>query len=206
MNNLRFCLKAVCIYECLSGKPYPSIDFADVEELNTLLYAMYLSVQGNPPHTQEQFVSALGGEVLRNKVVKEAVQRLRVEQALQSKLRLEGSEEPSEAKEGEASEPQALSPTIATLIIEGGMSADYVLYEMGLWELPMYLKALERRRLEAMERERLWCYLGLSPHIDHDKIRSPKDLLPLPHERKAEAEEEAAQDDFYKMLIGDVGK
>ncbi len=164
---------------------------------------MYLAETNEAPSSFEQFCMSMEqSPKVRSEIVREAKQQLESEQALQS---AQTTNTPT-GESDNPNEPCPIGEVVAQLIIEGGMNPDYVHYQMGLWELPLYLKALERKRSETMERERLWCYLGLAPHIDHKKIKSPRDLLPLPHELSREeaerAEDERIQDLLYSSVFG----
>lgn len=197
--QIHFCLKAIVLWEALTDKSYQSINLQDEEEVLPLLYAMYLAGGGQAVSLELFAESVLISERVRHELLQEAVRQISLQTSLSPK-RLE-RDEPAPAEE-RPSQPAKLSPLIARLIVEGGISAEYVMYQMGLWELPLYLKAIEDKRNETMERERLWCYLSLSPHIDHKRVKSPKDLVPLPHERAEMEVEEQVQAELYELLMG----
>lgn len=197
--QIHFCLKAIVLWEALADKSYQLINLQDEEDVLQLLYAMYLAGGGQAVSLELFADSVIVGERVRHQLLQEAVRQISLQTSLSPK-RLE-RDEPAPPEE-RLSEPAKLSPLIARLIVEGGISAEYVMYQMGLWELPLYLKAIEDKRNETMERERLWCYLNLSPHIDHEKVKSPKDLVPLPHERAEMDAEEQVQAELYELLMG----
>lgn len=202
-TQLRFCLKAVCLYEALSGASYQAIDLAEEETRLLLLYAMYMAERSNKRVSLETFALLLESEQIASALVREAISALELQNSLSRHL----PNSPSTEGEGESGDsPSPLSPLIARLIVQGGLSAEYVLYDMGLWELPLYLEAIAEERAEQMERERLWCYLGLSPYLDGSKVKSPRDFLPLPHELADIAREEAQEQEALSLLLGLQGK
>ena len=73
---------------------------------------------------------------------------------------------------------------LAALLITFGLDAHFVLYEMKLFEIGDYLKAIDEHKKEQMERDRLWTFYTVMPHVDLKKIKSPQDLMPFPWERE----------------------
>lgn len=198
-HNIRFCLKAIIIWEALTGRAYSRIELQEEEQVKALLYAMYLAAD-NKPISQEIFEMSLQSQHIAHNLVDEAVQAITLNQRLSENISTIAIPSSKKSNQEEEQEPQPLSPLIARLIIEGGIDAHYVLYQMSLWELPLYLNALAEQRQENIERERLWCYLNLSPHIDHKKVKSPQDLLPLPHEQRQKDQEDVEQDEIYRLM------
>lgn len=200
-QQIRFCLKAIVLWEALADRSYQRIDLQAEEDVQLLLYAMYLAGGGEAVSLDLFAESLLVSERVRHDLLKEAIRQISLQNALSP--RADSTQAPmGDEEEEDNTPPSKLSPLIARIIVEGGVSAEYVMYQMGLWELPLYLKAMEEQRNEMMERERLWCYLGLSPHIDHKTVKSPKDLIKLPHERVALDAEAEIQDELYSILMG----
>ena len=65
-----------------------------------------------------------------------------------------------------------------------GLDAHFVLYEMKLFEIGDYLKAIDEHKKEQMERDRLWTFYTILPHVDHKKLKKPQDLMPFPWEKE----------------------
>lgn len=199
--DVRFCLRAVCMFEALRDKSYQDIDLGTAEDATALLYAMHLC-SGAEPVSLEVFEMALSSsERIRIDLITQVREQMSVDASMASGQWAVGSDQSTPTTDDQAPTTR-IAPIVARLISEGGLEPRYVMYEMGLWELPLHLRALEERRSEQMERERTWVYFLLSPHIDHTKIKSPVDLFPLPHERAKMDEEERTQDELYKLLIG----
>ena len=89
------------------------------------------------------------------------------------------------------------------------------MYEMELWEIEPFFKWTEESQKDKWERERLWTYLNIMPHIDSKKCKSPDKLFPFPwekeeHKKKAEQElknnEYAIKNMIGKSIFGDDNK
>ena len=91
-----------------------------------------------------------------------------------------------------------------------GLDAHYVLNEMELCDMPLYIEAYERKRKEEMEGSRLWTYLTILPHIDAKKMKNgAKDLIVFPWEeeearKNAEQEMKDNEGNLKKFLSGDL--
>lgn len=189
------------MFEALRGKSYQDINLGDSEDATAILYAMHLC-SGAEPVALELFSEALE----RSQSIRMSlIAQLREQMAVDAALATDSDQSSVDSGQSSVDSEQAkarIAPIVARLISEGGLEPRYVMYEMGLWELPLHLRALEERRSEQMERERTWVYFLLAPHLDHNKIKSPVDLFPLPHERARMDEEELQQDELYKLLMG----
>lgn len=189
------------MFEALRGKSYQDINLGDSEDATAILYAMHLC-SGAEPVGLELFAEALErSQSIRMSLIAQLREQMAVDASMASGQWAVGSDQSTPTTDDQA--PTArIAPIVARLISEGGLEPRYTMYEMGLWELPLHLRALEERRSEQMERERTWVYFLLAPHLDHNKIKSPVDLFPLPHERARMDEEERQQDELYKLLMG----
>ena len=91
-------------------------------------------------------------------------------------------------------EPRTLTDVVTELLTESVVPADYLLERAELWELTIYIEATQRKRQQRLERERLWTYMRLLPHIDSKQIRRPEDLLPFSWDKDARPAERADED------------
>ena len=76
---------------------------------------------------------------------------------------------------------------------------------MELCDLPLYIKAYEKKRKEEMESGRMWTYLTILPHIDARKMKNGvKDLILFPWEeaeREAEKEINEIEVEYFEELL-----
>ena len=106
------------------------------------------------------------------------------------------SQQPTDSQEPRAKsqEPRTLTDVVTELLTESVVPADYLLERAELWELTIYIEATQRKRQQRLERERLWTYMGLLPHIDSKQIKRPEDLLHLSWYKDARPAERADED------------
>ena len=106
------------------------------------------------------------------------------------------SQQPTDSQEPTANsqEPRTLTDVVTELLTESVVPADYLLERAELWELTIYIEATQRKRQQRLERERLWTYMGLLPHIDSKQIKRPEDLLPFSWDKDARPAERADED------------
>lgn len=91
----------------------------------------------------------------------------------------------SQSPTANSQQPRALTDVVTELLTESVVPADYLLERAELWELTIYIEATQRKRQQRLERERLWTYMGLLPHIDSKQIKRPEDLLPFSWDKDA---------------------
>ena len=74
-----------------------------------------------------------------------------------------------------------LSSLLASLVIQGGISPEYLLDRAELWELPLYAKALAEHNTDKAAANRLTHFFLLAPHTA-GKIKTPQELYSLPND------------------------
>lgn len=184
-------LQAIRVAERLLKKPFGEFDLTDEETILTLMYAM-VSENNDEVMTFDQFKSILNmGKI-----------GIKVQRAVSDEIAYI-----NQFKE-EVSDKEEKAPymgDLAALLITFGLDAHFVLYEMKLFEISDYLKAIDDFKKEKMESERLWTFYTILPHIDQKKVKSPQDMFPFPWEveqiekdrlKQLEKDEEM----FYKFL------
>lgn len=163
-------LQAIRVAERLLKKPFGEFDLTDEETILTLMYAM-VSENNDEVMTFDQFKSILNmGKI-----------GIKVQRAVSDEMAYI-----DQFKE-EVSDKEEKAPymgDLAALLITFGFDAHFVLYEMKLFEIGDYIKAIDEHKKEQMERDRLWTFYTILPHIDQKKIKSPQDLMPFPWERE----------------------
>ena len=164
-------------YERLLGRSI----FADEPDGATLIYCT--TPEAYTRYTLEEWSrTTLGASAFMAREAKELAREL---SALQQYSKVEARDERLEVREesqqptANSQQPRALTDVVTELLTEGVVPADYLLERAELWELTIYIDATQRKRQQRLERERLWSYMGLLPHIDSKKIKRPEDLIPF---------------------------
>lgn len=161
-------LQAIRVAERLLKKPFDEFDLTDEETILTLMYAM-VSENNDEVMTFDQFKSILNmGKI-----------GIKVQRAVSDEMAYI-----DQFKE-EVSDKEEKAPymgDLAALLITFGLDAHFVLYEMKLFEIGDYIKAIDEHKKEQMERDRMNTFYSILPHVDHKKIKKPQDIYPFPWE------------------------
>lgn len=186
--QLKLNIKSCCMFEKLTKKSF--FECNTVEDTITLMYASFVTNNENMQMSLKTFQGLC--------------ENARIANWLSSKYRtiskcIEQFKDKSDNDDIEYSSEKKL-PTVTNiataLIIEYGMNAQYVMNEMELWEMEMFVKEAEAKYKNEMATERLWTYLNIMPHIDSRKCKSPEKMLPFPWEK--EQKEKVALADINK--------
>lgn len=157
-------------YERLLGRSI----FAEEPDGATLIYCT--TSEAYTRYTlQEWSRTTLGASAFMAKEAKELARELA---SLQQYSRVEVGDEKTEVRD-EKAEVRTLTDVVTELLTESVVPADYLLERAELWELTIYIDATQRKRQQRLERQRLWTYMGLLPHIDSKQIKRPEDLIPF---------------------------
>lgn len=182
-------IKAIIRWEQMRGKSFSLVDYADKEDIESLLYVMYIT-SDKPGYTFEVFRQVLTDERFMNAMSSDLGKIMEVVAQFQKKTTVSdlGSTEGSSEYIG----------NIVSALIMAGLDAGYALNEMELCDLPLYLEAYERKRKEEMESSRMWTYFAMLPHIDARKMKNgARDLIIFPweeEEMRKEAERAIRED------------
>lgn len=157
-------------YERLLGRSI----FADEPDGATLIYCT--TPEAYTRYTLEEWSrTTLGASAFMAREAKELARELA---SIQQYSGLDTRDERLETRD-ERAEVRTLTDVVTELLTEGVVPADYLLERAELWELTIYIDATQRKRQQRLERERLWSYMGLLPHIDSKQIKRPEDLIPF---------------------------
>lgn len=161
-------LQAIRVAERLLKKPFGEFDLTDEETILTLMYAM-VSENNDEVMTFDQFKSILNmGKI-----------GIKVQRAVSDEMAyIDQFKEEVSDKEEKA----PFMGDLAALLITFGLDAHFVLYEMKLFEIGDYIKAIDEHKKEQMERDRMNTFYAILPHVDHKKIKKPQDIYPFPWE------------------------
>ena len=155
-------------YERLLGRSI----FGDEPDGATLIYCT--TPEAYTRYTLEEWSrTTLGASAFMAEEARELARELAALQQYSGQLT--DSQEPT----AKSQEPRTLTDVVTELLTESVVPADYLLERAELWELTIYIEATQRKRQQRLERERLWSYMGLLPHIDSKKIKRPEDLIPF---------------------------
>ena len=177
------------LFEQISGKSFFNIGEEDAFKL-----AYSVLVANNPElnFTFDTFMLLLQDKKVANWITRE----IEKENNFQAQLKFVKKNKLVEKAEEGSEDVEALktiSEYASVLIINFGMDAHYVNYEMPLYEMEDYFFVAEMKRRNDLSNQRLFTFLTMLPQLDSKKKISPEDILPFPWEqnaKKANAEED----------------
>lgn len=175
------------LYEQLTGKSFFQCETE--EDMLKLMYASFI-INNDIKISFNAFLNLLDDKLLIQNFTKEFESLSRFME--QFRKEEEGKEDESEEGKKEKM-TMKMTDAIMTLITSNKIDPHYVLYDMELWELTLFLDSIEKDYKSDMEEKRMWAFINVMPHIDHKKCKSPEQLLPLPwtkDEKKKKAEKE----------------
>ena len=195
--EMRFTIKAICLFEELTGKSF--YGFGN-DDLYALAYAIFV--------TSNDFKCKLS-------TFKYLLEDKRFSMWVSEKLG-DIMNYASQFTENVPAESETSGETIDTgltitaiansLIVQYGVDPHWVMNEMELWQIGSAFESVDAMVKSRYEEERLWTYLGILPHVDGKKLNKPEKLLPFPweaEEKKKRQEEQLKQNEYaVKHLIG----
>lgn len=107
----------------------------------------------------------------------------------------------------EGSTPSFMGDIAAHLVVEGGLDARYVMRDMTIEDMLLFIKAIDNKQRQTAESQRMWTYISILPHVDKKKLKTPQNLIMFPWEvesRKQEAEKatEELKAEFEAFMRG----
>lgn len=184
--NIKLNIKAIIRAEQLLSKPFAEIDYANFDELLKLLYCAVL-VNNDVLFTFTEFCELTENESLLSSMVG-GIEKYN--SVLAQFMRSSG-EDCTRPAEQSSTRPPYMKELAADLILSG-LAPGYVMEEMELADVPVFIEAAGRKKREEMETARLWTFLTVAPHIDTRQVQTAKDYYPFPWEIE-EAERKAAE-------------
>lgn len=170
-RKLRISIRACCMFEALAKKSFYK---CNEDDSVLLAYAVYCSSPDTDNVSMDVFLRLLENDKFSKWIVS----------SIQSNEAFEGQfSGDKEDKEDDEEEP--MISDIAGMMIAEGMSPEYVMDRMSLWEMRMLVKGIEERKKERYTMDRLWTYLSVLPQLSKEgarKLRTPDKLFQFPWE------------------------
>ncbi|MFT0500698.1 hypothetical protein ACMSD6_19985 [Bacteroides thetaiotaomicron] len=193
--KMRLNLKAIIRWEQIRQKSFSLMDYSDKDDIDALLYTTTICNNEDVIYAFDVFRGTLSNE----KLVQEMILKLERETSVLSQFQ---REQEKQDIVNSNSLPEMISGIVSVLIISG-LDAHYVLNEMEICDLPLYIEAYEKKRKEEMESARMWTYLTILPHIDARKMENgAKDLITFPwEEAEKQAEKEIKETEIERFEL-----
>lgn len=139
--------------------------FSDENDMRRLLYCATVACAAEP-FTFDVFEQTLQSE----KIVAAEVRSLTAYSAFAAQF----SRKQKIAGKSDACATQnvTIGSIAAKLIVSAGMDAHFVMHEMLVEDLPMYIEALNDKLRHEEESRRLWTFYAILPHVDGKKLKT----------------------------------
>lgn len=177
--KLKLTIKAMCLFEQLTGKSFLALDDTDLVDM---LYAMFVT-SNNLRMSKDAFVVLMEDERVAKWMIDEYTRQSKFDSQLRFFNRVkEVGASPDEIEKERHDNPVTIT-SIAGSFIANGIDPHYVMYDMELWEIDMYEDAIVNETRTRLDEQRLFTWLSMMPHLDKKaaaKLKHPSDLLPFP--------------------------
>ena len=186
-------LRAVLLFEKLTARSFSSLSILDEEDAVTLLYCLQRCEEGGSVLPLDVWKQVLESESVKSGLY------ARLERTLEAMIPLSftSSEGATSAEVEDNGDAPDFTSIAGMLVVDGGLSPSYVMDTMELWEIPAFLDALDRKKKEHLEHQRLFTWMTMMPHLSSDSVGSPEELLPFPWEQ---AETNARKKHLFDFL------
>lgn len=194
-------IAAVVRWEQMTGRSFLHMDFSSEDDMRRLLYCATVASTAEP-HTFEVFEQTLQSK----KVVAAAIRSLTSYSAFTAQFARKGV---VERNSSDMSQDVTIGAIAAKLIVTAGMDARFVMHEMLVEDIPLYIEALNDKLRHEEESRRLWTFYAVLPHVNGKKLRNPQKLHVFPWEadetaRRAQEEMVRNEQELYRFLKGEM--
>lgn len=200
--NLKINLDAAIRWEKLTNRPFTSLNYADEEDLMRLCYCATLAADPTIDQTFESYRKAFETSKKMSKATMQSIKRFNAFMAQFQTITLSGDVKIDEITD----EPEHIERVASYLIVTGGMDAHYVLYDMPLEYIQMFVEGVAERTRQQMENDRFWTWLLLKPHDTKNAYPNPKRLMTFPWEREENASKAVSEVQKLRDTMGDFAE
>lgn len=167
----------------MTRRPFRRINFADEDDAQRLLYCSYIVDIENPPSYAE-FRTLIAANKRYRRLFMSAMDRYN-----SFLLQFSVKEPPEGGGEQDVDDDCSIGDIAAKLIVSGGVDAHYVMREMTIEDMMLFIKALNEKTRQEEESRRLWTFFSILPHVDGKKLSSPDKMMIFPWEAEQQKQE-----------------
>jgi uncharacterized spore protein YtfJ len=206
--NIKLNIKSMIKYELLTKKSYNNIDYGDVDDVMNLLYCIVISNNDIIMLYEEFYDIMKNGDKLSQEISDKFSKLLSYTNQFIIKENDDKENENKEnnKKENKNKEIVYIKDIASYLVVYLKMDVNYVMNDLTIEELHLYIDAYNKKRKEELEEERLFAYLTMLPHIDAKKFDNPQKIYPFFWELEEENEEIKKTDEEIKNNFDEIMK
>lgn len=183
---MRLTIRAIIKWEQLNQKPFSSLNYSDENDIVSLFYVCRLPDEADV--SLSEFKKDLT-EASLEEMIKKFEKQMLIDSQFQPISKKGIEESPN-------SDPVYIKDLVPILVMNG-LDVHFALDEMGLFDIPIYLKAYDQKIRHNLESSRLWTFIQVLPHLSKN-IKSPQDLYPFSWE--IEEQKEKTKEDREKGM------
>lgn len=182
--NIKLNIKSIIKFEQFTNKSFNEIDYTNADDLLKLMYCIVLS--NNPEvFTYEEFLELIKSKKISKTISDKFNKEIKLIELFSNK---EIKDEVVEEQQPER-EKTYIKDIAAILVVNAGLDINFVMNEMSINDISLYMESYNNNVKQQMESSRLWTYLTLLPSLD-SKVNSPVKLYPFPWELEAQVEQD----------------
>lgn len=195
--NLKLTLRAVTYFEKFTGRSFYQLE-QTLEDLGVLIYCVLLAHPENQANkTYEDSKEFITQHFAEYAVLLE--KQTLVTNQFVGKLAHLVEDTTQDSSTAEPVEPIFITKILPMLTQGCNLDIHYVLDEMNLDDIDMYVEYYVNEERKKMVETRSWVYLLIAPHIDSKKIKGPEDLMEFSWEK--DAKKKAFDPDKVKKIL-----
>jgi hypothetical protein len=185
--NIKLNIKSIIKFEQFTNKSFNEIDYTNADDLLKLMYCIVLS--NNPEvFTYEEFLELIKSKKISKTISDKFNKEIKlIELFSNNEIKDEVVEEQQPERE-----KTYIKDIAAILVVNAGLDINFVMNEMSINDISLYMEAYNNSVKQQMESSRLWTYLTLLPNLD-SKVNSPVKLYPFPWELEAQVEQDKTE-------------
>lgn len=191
ISPIRLTLKAIIRWEQLNNKPFSQLNNISDDEVLSLFYVCTLYDEVKT--TFEEFKANLKPNQAQ-RISKELERQTHINSQFQPLANKKETKIKNTVQKNATQKDTYIKDTVAMLVMNG-LDIDYVMNEMELHDLPLFLQAYDQKIKDTLTAQRLWAFMQLLPHLD--KGTTPQDIHPFAWEL---AEETLSEEELEQSL------
>lgn len=202
--TLKLNIKAIVHFEKLIGKPFIQMDYNELSVVSKLIYCCLYTNNADFEFTYDAFETViLKNTKLSDKIFKQFFKIVELQKQFSNfeQPAIQGNSETIQSENNDL----YIYKIIPILVTNCGLDINYILNEMGLDEIGLYIDNYNTNRQQELQLQRLWCYYSILPHIGK-KLNSPKDLMLFNWEKEESKIDAKALADEYSDKLKDILK
>ena len=173
---MRLTIRRIIKWEQLNQKPFSSLNYGDEDDIVSLFYVCKLPDEADISLSEFK-------KNLTEASLDEMIKKFEKQMLIDSQFQPVSKKDIEESKD---SDPVYIKDLVPMLVMNG-LDVHFALDEMGLFDIPIYLKAYDQRMKNNLESSRLWAFIQVLPHLSKN-IKNPQDLYPFSWEIEEQKE------------------